>query len=123
MPLLNPFIAFCEFTTQDFEAFLVPFPNSQPMIHVLYPAMCKLSSDIMSKFIKKKVLSTNYAENILIFVTRDTNHKSLKYIDIGVKAKTLFHETLFNDDEKHLKFCNECLQFYVKCTVYLQNLV
>ena len=79
------------------------------MIHILYPAMCKLVSDIMSKFIKKKFLSTNYAENILIDVTRDTNHKSLKYIDIDVKAKTLFHETLFNDNEKYLKFCNECL--------------
>ena len=57
----------------------------------------------------------------MIDVTRDTNHKSLKYIDIDVKAKTLFHETLFNDNEKYLKFCNECLQLYVKCTVDLQN--
>ena len=77
--LTEPYIAFCAFTTQDFEAFLVPFQNNQPMIHI----------------------------------PRDTNHKSLKYIDIGVKAKTLFHETLFNDDEKHLKVCSECLQFYV----------
>ena len=57
----------------------------------------------------------------MIDVTRDTNHKSLKYIDIDVKAKTLVHETLFNDNEKYLKFCNECLQLYVKCTVDLQN--
>ena len=62
----EPYIAFCAFTTQDFEAFLVPFQNNQPMIHILYPAMCKLVSYIMSKFIKK-----------------NTNHKSLKYIDIG----------------------------------------
>ena len=62
------------------------------MIHILYPAMCKLVSDIMSKTIKKKVISTNYAENMLIDDTRDTNHMSLKYIDIGVKAKTSCHE-------------------------------
>ena len=56
--LTEPYIAFCAFTTQDFEAFLVPFQNNQPMIHILYPATCELVSDIMSKFIKKKVLST-----------------------------------------------------------------
>ena len=69
--ITEPYIAFCAFTTQDFETFLVPFQNNQPMIHILYPAMYKLVSDIMSKFIKK-----------------NTNHKSLKYIDIGVTANT-----------------------------------
>ena len=56
--LTEPYIAFGAFTTQDFEAFLVPFQSNQPMIHILYPAICKLVSDIMSKFIKKKFLST-----------------------------------------------------------------
>ena len=36
--------------------------------------MCETVSHIMSKFIMKKVLSTNYAENLLIGVTKDTNH-------------------------------------------------
>ena len=49
--------------------------------------MCKLISDTMSKF-----LPTENTENILIDVTKDTNYKSSKQIDLGVKAKTLFHE-------------------------------
>ena len=39
--------------------------------------------------------------------------------------KTLKHysmrQYLFHDDEKHFKFRNECLKFYVKCVVYLRN--
>ena len=67
-------IAFCAFTIQDLEAFVVPFQNNASMIYILHPAMCETVSHIMSKFIMKKVLSTNYAENLLIGVTKDTNH-------------------------------------------------
>ena len=67
-------IAFCAFTIQDLEAFVVPFQNNASMTYILHPAMCKTVSHIMSKFIMKKVLSTNYAENLLIGVTKDTNH-------------------------------------------------
>ena len=67
-------IAFCAFTIQDLEAFVVPFQNNASMIYILHPAMCKTVSHVMSKFIMKKVLSTNYAENLLIGVTKDTNH-------------------------------------------------
>ena len=120
--LTEPYIAFCAFTSQDFEAFLVPFQNNQPMIHILYPAMCKPVSGVMRKFIKKRILLTYYVENIPIDVTKGTNHKSLKYIDIGAKAKSYsMRHYLSNDDEKHFKFYNECLNFYAKCTVYLQN--
>ena len=67
-------IAFCAFTIQDLKAFVVPFQNNASMIYILHPAMCETVSHIMSKFIMKKVLSTNYAENLLIGVTKDTNH-------------------------------------------------
>ena len=65
------------------------------MMHTLYPAMCKLVSGIMSKFIKKRVLSKKKKKN----ENKDLNHKSLKYINIGddddENIKTLFHETIF----------------------------
>ena len=64
------------------------------MMHTLYPAMCKLVSGIMSKFIKKRVLSKKKKNE-----KKDLNHKSLKYINIGddddENIKTLFHETIF----------------------------
>ena len=65
------------------------------MMHTLYPAMCKLVSGIMSKFIKKRVLSKKKKKTN---GKKDINHKSLKYINIGddddENIKT-FHETIF----------------------------
>lgn len=61
--------------------------------------MGKLISDTMSKFLPHNV------ENILI----------------DGKTLCLEHEALFDDNERHLKFCLECLQFYVKFPVYLLN--
>lgn len=90
----EPYTTFCAFISQDFDTFLVPFPNNQQMMHTLYPAMCKLVSGIMSKFIKKRVLSKKKKKN----GKKDINHKSLKYINIGddddENIKT-FHEAIF----------------------------
>ena len=92
----EPYTTFCTFISQDFDTFLVPFPNNQPMMHTLYPAMCKLVSGIMSKFIKKRVLSKKKKKKKN--EKKDINHKSLKYINIGddddENIKT-FHETIF----------------------------
>lgn len=117
--LTEAYIAFCAFSTQDFENFLIPFQSNKPMIHLLYPGMCKLVSDIMNKFMKKSVLSSSDAcENISLDVTKSGNQKSLKLVDIGVKAKSLFANNIFGDDMLH-KFRRECLQFFENSTHYL----
>ena len=53
-PLTEAYVSFCAFTAHDFESFLLPLEKGQPMIHQLFPSMCKLLNDIQSKFIKKK---------------------------------------------------------------------
>ena len=50
--------------TEDFESFLLPLQTGEPMIHQLFPSMCKLLNDIQSKFIKKKKLSSDLESNI-----------------------------------------------------------
>ena len=53
-PLMQACVSFVGFISQDFEDFLVPFQAKEPMIHLLYPAMCKLMDALQKKFVKKK---------------------------------------------------------------------
>ena len=53
-PLTEAYVSFCAFTAHDFDSFLLPLEKGQPMIHQLFPSMCKLLNDIQSKSIKKK---------------------------------------------------------------------
>lgn len=53
-------------------------------------------SGTVGQFIKKHFLSTDNAENISIDVAKVTNQKLLKHIYLGVEAKRLSHEALFN---------------------------
>ena len=62
-PLTEGYIAFCAFSAGDFESFLLPFQINEPKIHLLYPAMCKLISNLMNKFIRKRFLSVIYPDN------------------------------------------------------------
>ena len=47
-------------------------------------------SDIMSKFIKNKVISNNNFEITLMNIPKYTNYKYLKHIDIGAQTKIIF---------------------------------
>ena len=52
-PLPEGYIALCAFSAGGFELFLLTFQSDEPKIHILYPAMCKLLSSLMNKFIRK----------------------------------------------------------------------
>ena len=54
--------------------------------------ICKLVTNLMSKFIRKKVLAQNSQENVSINVLKVENHKSKKNVEIGVKARLLLGE-------------------------------
>ena len=64
---MEAYIAFC--------AFLVPFQTSEPMIHLLHPALCNLLYTLQRKFIRKKKLSSDLSENIYIDVNNKKNVK------------------------------------------------
>ena len=116
------YIAFCAFASGDFEAFLLPFQGDAPMIHLLYPAMCKLISSLMKKFIKKKYLSDVDSENVNLDVTKKGNWKSLSQVELGVKAKLLFSDHFFkNDNNNEDKVRIHCMQFYITSVKYLQE--
>ena len=90
-------MSFYAFAAHDFESFLLPFQAKEPMIHLLYPSMCKLVSDLLSKCIKKKVLSNESCENI------DLGKKE-NITDIGAKARVMFGDSNFFPYKKQMKF-------------------
>ena len=69
------YIAFAAFVSQEFELLLIPFQSSEPMIHLLFPEMCKFLTGLLQKFIRKKILSADDSENVSIDVTKKENHK------------------------------------------------
>ena len=97
-----PYIAFIAFIANDFKIFLKTFQSMKSRIHIVCPEISKLVTPLMSKFIKSKLLrdDSNNAKsvsNLLTLNVKDTkNCKPLKLIDIGVKAKCSFQESLNN---------------------------
>ena len=53
------YISFLVFAASLFEKFLLTFQCEEPLIHLLFSKMCELYSDLLQKFIKKKLLHTN----------------------------------------------------------------
>lgn len=83
--LIKHSIAFSAFITQNFEALLVQSQNKYDTFFSV--SMCNLVSNIMSKFIKKKVILNNNFEITSMNIPKYTNYKHLKHIDIVLKLK------------------------------------
>ena len=84
------YVSFCAFVTCDFENFLLPFQSEEPKIHILYAEMCKLLKSLMSKFIRKKCLSSTPLEDLhKLNVTKEERHKPMKSFDMGTKVKVI----------------------------------
>ena len=125
--LTEVYLSFCAFCTEDFESFLVQFQYDEPMIHMLHEGMFTLLKSLLKKFIKKTILfesadTLKSNENIFeVDVLKPTNHKSLKFIELGTKAKLHFSDCVLLGDDKETKFRKECLNFYIESTSYLKN--
>ena len=87
------YIVFAAFVSQEFESLLIPFQSSEPMIHLLYPEMCKFLTGLLQKFIRKKILFANDSENVSIDVTKKENNKKFQLIDIGTKTRLLLTDS------------------------------
>ena len=74
-PLTKAYISFCAFSASDFEDFLLPFQSDEPKIHLLYPSMCKLASNLSAKFIRKRMLSGVESKNLLVDIYLKENRK------------------------------------------------
>ena len=115
------YIAFAAFVSQEFELLLISFQSSEPMIHLLFPAMCKFLTGLLQKLIRKKILSADDSENVSIDVTKKENHKKFQLIEIGTKPQLLLTDSSFFTDEKSTNFRPSCLSFYVTASNYLQE--
>lgn len=126
-PISEVYLSFCAFSSEDFESFLLQFQFEEPMVHMLYDGMFTLLTNLMQKFIKKKVLFRENGD----FITKDDllkinvletkNTKPHKLIDIGTKAKLYFSSSSLIEDESSKKFRTECLNFFMSATNYLMK--
>ena len=83
---MEAYASFVAFVAHDFEEFLVPFQSAEPMIHLLYPALCKLMNALQMKFVKKSKLSSDdITKNVYINVSEDKNIKPLSKIDVAFR--------------------------------------
>ena len=112
-------IFLCFYCTQ-FESFLLPLQAGEPVIHQLFPFMCKLLND--NQDLSKKKTPSDLDSNIYIDISKKENLKNpLSLIDIGTKAKLMFTNLTFFPDEKQTKFRKDCLKFYVAAVQHLQS--
>ena len=118
---MEAYVSFVAFVAHDFEVFLVPFQSAEPMIHLLYPVLCKLMNALQMKFVKKSKLSSDdITKNVYINVSEDKNIKPLSKIDVGTRAKTLLSKNVMASDTEK-KFRQDCLNFFVTAVKYLQS--
>ena len=117
-PLTQFYIAFCAFSANECNDFLVPFQSNEPKIHLLFPSICKLVSSIMMKYMKKRVLSDDHCENVKLCETDKQNQKGLNLIDVGTKCKMLLSDPSFIVENDKLR--KECQKLYLTVTSYLK---
>ena len=70
------YIAFAAFVSQKFELLLIPFQSSEPMIHLLFPAMCKFLTGLLQKLIRKKYFLLMTLKTFLLMLRRKKTTKS-----------------------------------------------
>ena len=120
------YLGFFAFSPQDFEAFLVQFQTESPMIHMLYPPMCKLLNSLLQKFILPKKLKNDdgefksQPEILMIDFCKIENHRKLSSIELGTKVKLLLHGAALPNSVDE-KFRTECKEFYIASASYLQE--
>ncbi|XP_065640957.1 uncharacterized protein LOC124807523 [Hydra vulgaris] len=118
------YLGFCAFSEQDFETFLAQFQTEFSMIHMLYPAMCKLLNSLLQKFILPKNLKNDNGElksqSEMIDFCKIENHRKLSSIELGTKVKLLLHGAAIPSSVNE-KFRAECKEFYVVSASYLQE--
>ena len=115
------YISFCSYVAQDFENFLQTFQANEPMIHMLYPEICRLFTNRMSKFIRKNILSQNSQENVGIDLLKVENQKSKKNVENGVKTRLILGDSNLVSSENQDAFRKSSLKFYSTATKYLQE--
>ena len=105
-PFAEAYISFCAYSTiEDF----VQFQSDKPRIHLLYFSMCKLVSNLQQKFLRKKLLSGLDSENVSVDNRFKKNRKTLQFVDIGTKAKSIL-----NEHTHQLKIAQDKLETFEK---------
>ena len=100
--IMEAYVLFVAFVAHDFHEFLVPFQSTEPMIHLLYPALLKLINTLQGKFFRN--IKSSSDDTTDINVGDDRNIKPLSKIDVGAKAKTLLLQNVIMACDIEKKF-------------------
>lgn len=100
--IMEAYVLFVAFVAHDFHEFLVPFQSTEPMIHLLYPALLKLINTLQGKFFRN--IKSSSDDTTDINVGDDRNIKLLSKIDVGAKAKTLLLQNVIMACDIEKKF-------------------
>ena len=91
-------LSFLVFAASLFNNFLLTFQYEEPLIHLLFPKICELYSDLLQKFIKKKLLYTvgrlkDISDLLKIDVAKKENQKPLTLIETGTQSRGFLRKT------------------------------
>ena len=100
--IIEAYVLFVAFVAHDFHEFLVPFQSTEPMIHLLYPALLKLINTLQGKFFRN--IKSSSDDTTDINVGDDRNIKLLSKIYVGAKAKTLLLQNVIMACDIEKKF-------------------
>lgn len=127
-PIFKAYLCFIAFTAQQFEHFLIQFQSANSKVCYLYSSMGSLLYGLLTEFVKQqKLLSVENkpldAKSLSqIDSSSKENQKKKKNMGIGTRAKVVLSEAdaQISQDRK-ATFLNECQEFYVNSTSYLQS--
>ena len=91
-------LSFLVFAASLFNNFLLTFQYEEPLIHLLFPKICELYSDLLQKFIKKKLLYTvgrlkDISDLLKIDVAKKENQKPLTLIETSTQSRGFLRKT------------------------------
>lgn len=117
------YMSFAVYVAEMLNSFLVLFQSSEPLVHVLYPAIGDIFFKIMTNFIKQRKLMNSEnemkdAKQLSVVDVRDKhNLKSLHDMDFGHKASyqigLIESETNLDVVKTEFKMCYQTLMEYL----------
>ena len=122
------YVSFVVYFAKDFEIFLKKIQTVPPLVYI-YTEMENLLWNTMSKFIRSKYLynlqngnkaKVSATELLFIDVNDKKYFKSLKSLDIGRKAKSMFAASgVLDMCEEEKEFRQNCLPSYINTVAHM----
>lgn len=111
---------FMKFSVKIFEPFLTSNQSDAPMVQLLHESMCRLMSEILTKFVKPNAMC--FKGSFEVEYELDYNIKDLNEVSVGLEATKFMKDRNYSKSKKS-EF-HKCVVNYYKavCTYLKENL-